>query len=68
MTWKYDILMQLTLSATDIVPLMNIIFYRSHNNVAAQLKVVSDRGWFPTNRKLLKHPSLVDNLKNSANG
>ena len=30
------------------------------------MKAVSDRGWFPLNRKLLEHPSLVNDMPKNA--
>lgn len=42
------------------MPLLNKIFHKSYGNLAGNLKAVSDRGWYPANRKLVEHPSLID--------
>jgi len=39
---------------------MNRIFHKVFRNVEGNKKAVSDRGWYPLSRKLLDHPSLVD--------
>ena len=66
MKWNYNLQIPLTISPTDVIPLMNLIFHKSYDNVCANLKAVSDRGWFPPNRKLFEHPSLVDEKRNTA--
>ena len=38
---------------------LNKIFNISYGNVRAKLKAVLDRGWYPANRKLEQHPSLI---------
>ena len=38
---------------------MNIIFYKSYNNVANNKKAVAICGWYPTNMVLLEHPSII---------
>ena len=60
MKWKFDHGLPQVLLATDIMPLMNRIFHKSYGDVRSNLKAVSDRGWYPLNRKLLEHPSLID--------
>lgn len=60
MTWKFDHCLPRSLGPTDIMPLLSEIFHKSYNDVRANLKAVSDRGWFPANRKLLEHNSLFD--------
>ena len=60
MTWKYDHLLPLVLGPTNIMPLFNVIFHDSYGNVASNKKAVAGRGWCWVNRKLLEHPSLLD--------
>ena len=60
MNWKDSLDLPLSLGPTDIIPLMNKIFLPSYNNKEGNLKAYADRGWSPFNRKLLDHPSLVD--------
>ena len=63
MEWKDELNLPLALYATDIIPLMNKIFLPAYNTLAGNLKAAADRGWFPFNRKLLDHMSLVDDRK-----
>ena len=39
---------------------MNKIFQKSYDDIRANLKAISDRGWYPANRKLLEHKALFD--------
>jgi len=42
------------------MPILNKIFHKSFGNVEGNMKAVSDCGWFPSNRKLFEHPSLIN--------
>ena len=44
------------------MPLLNKICNMSYGNVRENSKVVSDHGWYPANRKLELHPSLIQEL------
>ena len=39
-----------TISADDIIPLVNKIFHKAYGNQAANKKAIAKRGWFPPNR------------------
>ena len=60
--WKFERGLPRTINATDIIPLLNIIFHKSYGNIEANKKAVAERGWSPLNRKLLEHPSLDDDV------
>ena len=68
MKWKAKYNLPCTLGPTDIIPLVNKIFHLSYWNVASNLKAVSDRGWFPANRKLLEYSSLFEDSATVADG
>ena len=61
--WKFERGLPRTINATDIIPLLNLIFQKSYGNIEANKKAVADRGWSPLNRKLLEHPSLDDDVE-----
>ena len=63
MKWKIHHLLPCSLGPTDIIPLVSRIFHDSYGRVNSNLKAVADRGWSPANRKLLEHPSLLDDSK-----
>ena len=45
----------LELQATDIIPLINIVWDNSYARVHTNLKAICNRGWYPYNRNLLLH-------------
>jgi hypothetical protein len=45
------------------MPIMNRIFFKAYGNEKNNHKETAERGWFPPNRKLIEHPSLVPNQK-----
>ena len=58
--WKYEHPpLSRCIGPEDIIPLVNKIFHKAYGNVPANKKAVADRGWYPANRKLLEHPSLI---------
>ena len=44
------------------MPLLNQIFHDLYGNKKNNLKAATDRGWYPANRKLVDHPSLLDDI------
>ena len=45
------------------MPIMNWIFFKAYGNKTNNPKVTAECGWFPPNRKLLEHSSLVTKQK-----
>ena len=65
--FKRDNGLPCTISADDIIPLVNKIFHKAFGNQAASKTAIAERGWFPPNRVLLNHTSLQqDNEEASA--
>jgi len=60
LVWKYTRRLTRSIKPYDIMPILNKIFHKSFGNLQGNMKAVSDRGWFPPNRKLLEHPSLIN--------
>ena len=52
-----------SISADDIIPLVNKIFHKAYNNQAANKKAIAERGWLPPNRVFLKNASLQQDKK-----
>ena len=42
---------------------MNRIFFKAYGNEKNNRKATAEHGWFPPNRKLIEHPSLVPKQK-----
>ena len=47
-----------TIEPTDVMPAASKLFPEVYNHKEDSRKAISDRGWYPPNRKLLQHPSL----------
>ena len=51
---------------TDVIPLLNLTFHRAYGVVTSNRKAVYDCSWFPPNRKLLDHSSLINDTTKNA--
>ena len=60
MVWKSINCLPCTIGPTDIIPLINRVFYKSYRSTNSKLRAMSDWGWNPPNRKLLEHKELID--------
>jgi hypothetical protein len=58
MAFKNSRGMQLTMTMEDIMPCIFKAWNCSFDRVPSNQGAISDRGWFPPNRKLLSHPDL----------
>ena len=43
---------------TDVIPLINSVYWRTFGNVETNRKAIAERGWNPFNRALLDHPEV----------
>mmetsp|Transcript_19133 Transcript_19133/g.27550 ORF Transcript_19133/g.27550 Transcript_19133/m.27550 type:complete len:177 (-) Transcript_19133:603-1133(-) len=44
---------------TDIIPIINLAWNQSFSRIDSNKKAISDRGWNPLNRALLKDPAIM---------
>jgi hypothetical protein len=58
--YKSDVGIPLSLSQTDVIPILNKILNTAYGRKDKNLNASSDRGWFPPNRKLLSHPDFEE--------
>ena len=54
--WKFERGLPRTINATDIIPLLNLIFHKSYGNIEANKKAVADRGWSPLKPQIVGAP------------
>ena len=48
-----------SLERSDIIPLINIIWEQSFGIVEGNKKTITERGWYPANRRLLTHWEIL---------
>ena len=53
------------LTATNIVPLVNIAWELSFARVSMNLQAITERGWGPLNRNLLLYKEIQDTMTTS---
>ena len=63
LVWKSEHGLPRAIRPEDVMPIMNRIFFKAYGNKTNNLKATAERGWFPPNRKLLEHSSLVTKQK-----
>jgi hypothetical protein len=63
LVWKSEHGLPRAIRPEDVMPIMNRIFFKAYGNEKNNRKATSERGWFPPNRKLIEHPSLVRKQK-----
>jgi hypothetical protein len=61
--WKSEHGLPRAIRPEDVMPIMNRIFFKAYGNEKNNRKATSERGWFPPNRKLIEHASLVQKQK-----
>jgi hypothetical protein len=59
---RINLMTELDLVPTDIIPLVNYAWDRSFARVQSNQKAINDRGWFPLNRNLLLNPVLRETM------
>ena len=63
--YKADYNLDLKITQEDVMPILNRIFAKSYDRVEWNLRVLSERGWNPPNRKLLEHPEVAAEEENN---
>jgi hypothetical protein len=53
-------MLPLSLSQTDVMPILNKVIHTAFGRKEKNLNASADRGWFPANRKLLSHPDFQE--------
>ena len=57
--WKSEDGLPRVIFPEDVMPIMNRIFFKAYGNEKNNRRATAEHGWFPPNRKLLEHPSLL---------
>ncbi len=63
LVWKSEHGLPRAIRPEDVMPIMNRIFSKAYGNETNNRKATAEHGWFPPNRKLVEHPSLVRKKK-----
>ena len=61
--WKTEHGLPRAICPEDVMPIMNRIFFKAYGYEKNNRKATAEHGWFPPNRKLVEHPSLVRKQK-----
>jgi hypothetical protein len=59
LVWESEHGLPRAICPEDVMLIMNQIFFEAYRNEKNNCKATAERGWFPPNRKLIEHPSLV---------
>ncbi len=63
LVWKSEHGLPRVIRPEDVMPIMDQAFFKAYGNEKNKHKATVECDWFPPNRKLIEHPSLVPKQK-----